>query len=118
MRFWEKLDRYPPVLVRLLARTAGGEAMTDAQIAYLSELSIAEIRRLSFLTSWDDVKVDHVRRFMRGCNIDLTDRDDVRNANRYLKRGRFEYLRRHENWPEFQRMLEILSGHLSKHQHL
>lgn len=106
MTFWDKLDRFPPVLVRLLARE-GGEALTDRQIAVTSGLPLAEVLRLGHLTSWDDVTAHVMRRFLIGCEVDLEDRATFRNLNRYMKDPKFDHLRRHKSWPQFKTMLAL-----------
>lgn len=50
----------------------------------------------------------------KACGIDFANRDHVRNANRYLKRGRFDYLKRDPSWPYFQELLATYAEHLRK----
>jgi hypothetical protein len=48
------------------------------------------------------------------CGVDFANRDQVRNANRYLKLGRFDYLKRGPDWPYFQELLTTYAEHLRK----
>jgi len=108
---WAKLDRFPPVLVRLLAKNADGSAMTDAQIvnAANSRVSLADVKRLSFTTDWDDaVSVRHCRNFVKACGVDFANREQMRNANRYISKDpKFLHLRRDKNFPAFKEMLRV-----------
>ena len=108
MTVWAKLSKFPPVLVRLLARE-NGEAMSDTRIAEASggAVSVADVKRLSYLKSWDDVSVRHMRWFCIACGADFEDRNTLRNLNRYMKNPRFEHLRRHKNWPHFKELLAL-----------
>ena len=106
MTIWNKLGRFPPVLVRLLAKD-GRRALSDREIVAASggRLTIADVKRLSLLGSWDDVSVRHLRAFLVACNVDLTERVRWRNSNRYIKGAKFDHLRRHEDWPQFREIL-------------
>lgn len=108
MTIWNKLEKFPPVLIRLLARK-GGEAMTDREIVAASNgnLDLADVRRLSYLVSWEDVGLAQLRVFCLACNADLDDRITFRRLNRYMKDPKFEHLRRSKQWPTFREMLEI-----------
>ena len=110
---WGKFHRYPPVLVRLLARHPNGEAMSDTEI--VSEgLTLADVKRLSYLPSWDDVPVVLLYRFVTRCGVDFANPDRMKVLNRYLKNARFEHLRRHKMWPEFRSMLSVYVTTLKK----
>jgi hypothetical protein len=117
MGIWKKLKQFPPVLVRLMGRDHRGNALTEQQIVAASNgtLTLADIRRLSLLTSWDEVSVRQLESLTKACGIDFANRAHVRNANRYLKRGRFDYLKRDAaSWPYFQELLATYAEHLRK----
>ena len=76
----EKLDRYPPNVVRLFARTAKhgtkkGEyqrrALTTAEIVAGSGLPEATILRLSQASNWEGVPVLAMLDYLRGCGADF-----------------------------------------------
>lgn len=120
MNLWIKLTKYPPVLVRLLA-CEGREAMSDRQIAAASggDLSLADVKRLSHLDTWDEVPVRQLQSFCRACGLDLGNRNAVRNAGRYMRRAArkqatFERLRRHREWPYFRELLAFYAETLRR----
>lgn len=105
---WVKLDRFPPVLVRLLA-TEGAQVLSDDTIVTRSGLPLAEVKRLSYMRSWDDVPVGTMRRFCRACGVDFADARRMKVLTRYLsRRPKWVHLRRHPSYPEFRRMLAQL----------
>lgn len=100
----ERLDRFPPVACRILARavkpTGGVRALTDAEIAAGSGLSVSEVARLSRCTNWDSVTVREVFAFLKGCGVRLDDRDWMRKNVAYLQelRGAPRYLKQSPDW--------------------
>jgi hypothetical protein len=105
---WSKLDRFPPILVRLLAKHSNGTAMTDAQITENSGLWLSDVKRLSFLTTWNEVAVWDMQAFVKACGVDFANREQMRNANRYItKDPKFSHLRRDKNFPAFKEMLLV-----------
>lgn len=115
MTIWKKLQNFPPVLVRLLAKD-GRNAMTDRQIVEASDgaLTLADVKRLSLLDSWEEVNVRHLREFTTACRVDLSDRNEWRNACRYMKRPKFEHLRTHQEWPYFRELLAVYAETLKR----
>jgi len=108
MTFWQKLDQYPPVLIRLLARSPEGVALTDEQIA--RGFDPALLAWLSVKKSWDDVPVQHVRGFLAACRADFNDRNWVRLNNRYTRRdskAKFTHLLKSPEWPRFRVLLAV-----------
>jgi hypothetical protein len=112
MTLFQKLDRFPPVVIRLLAKHKGA-AMSDKEIegdaarrGARYHLALPEIKRLSYLTSWDQVTIGTTRAFLHACNCNLEDRDTFRNLSRYLLQDpKFTHLRKSERFPEFREML-------------
>lgn len=110
MNLWHKLELLPPVAVRLLAKNPDGSAMTHDRIVARTAggLSLADVKWLSYLPSWDDVPVCKVKLFLDACDCDLTNPSKVRTLNRYLRRDpKFTHLRRSEMFPEFRQMLGV-----------
>ena len=116
MSLYQKLDRFPPVLVRLLAKNPDGSAMTDNQIATktIHYLSIADVKRLSFLTSWDQVVISQMLGFCQACGVDFSNREQMRNANRYLKDPKFVHLKNSPEFPAFKLMLKTYLDSIRK----
>lgn len=69
MTLLSKLDALPPFMYRVLARHNNGVPMTGEEIATLSGLDVATVRRLSRLTSWAHVPVGTASKFMFGCQV-------------------------------------------------
>lgn len=112
LRFHQRLNRYPPILVRLLAQHRRGRQRfvpTDQEIAELGGLPIAEVKRLSYSTSWEQIPVDLAYRFLAGCQIDLERRSTL-NRLEYMRAGggRLTHLQRSPLFDsQFREMLDL-----------
>lgn len=126
LTFTEKLDRFPPVAVRLLARHVTGvqtarhltgrkvHALTDAQVMNRSGLSLGEIKFLSRLTSWGAVDIDTLVAFTKGCGADLDNRNWLRKNAQYMASIRSipRYLRQSPDWSStFEPLIRIWIRH-------
>lgn len=115
MNLWKKFDRFPPVLVRLLARWPDGQMLTDQVIAGAAGMDDAEVHWLGCQPDWREIPVDEARRFLQACNCDLADPVVYKNLTRYLRRyGKFDHLRRDDEWPRWQRLLRVYAETLKK----
>lgn len=114
--FWSKLDRYPPLVVRLLASKRipgkGKLALTDEEIASRSGLALSDIKSLSWLASWDTVPMGRVKQFSEACGVYLNSRGSMRTISCYLNnRPSYKYLRKSPMWrDQFQPMINLLLG--------
>lgn len=111
---WVKLNRYPPVLVRLLAKADAVTTLTDSAIQERSKglLSLADIKRFSYATSWDDVPVAKMKAFVQACGVDFACRETMRTLNRYLSRDpQFIHLTRDPRFSEYKDMLREFYRH-------
>lgn len=112
--FWTKLDRFPPIVVRLLAYKRipgrGKVAITDEEISQRSGIPLSEVKSISWLVNWDDVPLRRVRAFSEACGVVFTDRDKMRTLTCYLQsRPTYRYLRKSPNWKDqFQPMINLL----------
>jgi hypothetical protein len=105
------LPKFPPCLVRLLAREKHGPPLTVRQISDRSALPVYQVVTLSQMTNWKGVDVETVRAFTHGCGLDLDDPRSVKRKLVYLggqnaKKPnrippRFSYLRRSPEWETF-----------------
>ena len=73
---WKVLKRFPPVLVRLLAREPVARkhvrALSDQEVAIRAEMPLKRISEISSMTSWDMVPVGEAERFCRaGTNLPI-----------------------------------------------
>lgn len=113
---WERLEHFPPILVRLLARSPYGNPLTTNDIALVSGLNPVIIEQISYETDWSNVSVLNWKLFMRGCRCDLTKRKDFHRIAAYL-RGKiengqrtppsFKYLKRNPLWKGYYQPLLI-----------
>lgn len=111
---FKKLDRFPPVRVRLAAvHYPNGPKkwpvpLCDDAIAEHSLLSTAEVRYISQLTSWDDLSLKKIRMFIQGCRVNLGNWGALARVTKITARGKFFYLRRDPLWDEqYKRLVEI-----------
>ena len=103
---YERIDKYPPVLVRLMARKPrangngnGTRPLTTEDIADRSGLPTSMVEGLSHATTWEGVDVYTVRDFTVACGVDFTNPLHMKRLAQYLqKRGAFHYLRKDEGW--------------------
>lgn len=117
---WLTLERFPPVAVRLFARTPGygPRALTDDEIAEASGLTPQRVSIINRLVSWDTVPVGDMRAFMRGCQLDVADAKQIRRISQYVQKnlvGKFAYLRRSPHWhSKYVELKSIWLNHLSQ----
>ena len=106
-KFWERLDRYPPILCRLLARHPRGKAFSSVEIADRSGLSVMQVIAISNQTDWSGVDLPTARRFMLGCSTDLSNRSHCIRMHMYLRlqakdpSKRFMFLRKSGEWDSY-----------------
>ena len=105
---WQYLEAYPPPYCRLLAKEPGGGtsdmAVTDAELAIRSGISISRVREISRMDDWGAVTFDEARRFFDACNFDPTSASHRNRVTKYetvctkRKSVPFHYLRRSPKW--------------------
>lgn len=92
MTLLERLDRFPPFLVRLCARAGHGHRrLTVRQIAERSGLSKSTVANLAVQTSWEHCTIHQIEAFTRGCGVDLFHLKDHR---KFLRERKWAYLYR------------------------
>lgn len=107
--FYHRIDKYPPVLVRLMARSPrsygsgnGTRPLTTKEIASRSGLTVSMVEGLSHSTTWRGVDVYTVRDFTVACGVDFTNPLHMKRLSQYLqKRGAFHYLRKDDKWGDY-----------------
>jgi len=82
---WQTINRYPPILVRLLARKSHGAALSTMEIAEISGLSPAAVEAISQTLSWDGITVSQLQSFLKGCKIDLFNPRQRKRIEVYLR---------------------------------
>lgn len=105
---FRRLDRYPPILCRLLAKDGPyGAPLTDRQIAQASGLSLYDVHFLSEKPDWEGVDLQMLRAFTSACGVSFDDPVAMKRVTVYLrgkKRGgrrvppTFRYLRKSPEW--------------------
>lgn len=83
--FWARVERYSPILVRLLARDEHGYALSIDEISKASGLPPMEVYYLSEQTSWHGVDIWTMKAFTTACRMSLTDRTQMKRADVYLR---------------------------------
>jgi hypothetical protein len=98
----DKAKRFPPIACRLLARHQLHHnkvaAMSDSEIADRSQLSMGQVKHISWSLSWDEIPFGQMIRFLRGCGIDFDDRDSVKRNTMMMNGGTFLYMRKSPLW--------------------
>jgi len=104
-----KLDSFPPIVCRILARDPKARAktqrpLTDREIAARSGLRVDQVISLSWLCTWEFVPVDVMKKFTAACGINFEDYPTMQKHYRFVNRmaGRWmtgkHYLRRDPEW--------------------
>ncbi|MBU2072772.1 MAG: hypothetical protein KKA68_21265 [Gammaproteobacteria bacterium] len=116
LTFWDAIERFPPYYVRMLAKERL-RALSDAEVAIGSAMSIDRVREIKTMTDWNLVKIGEFLAFCSGCNFDptsATDRHRVYEYERICKKRStmpFLYLRKHPKWEtEFLPLLKIAAS--------
>jgi hypothetical protein len=97
LRFKQRLDRYPPILVRLCATRGqhpNQHVLSDRQIVDASGLTVAEVKFVEYSVNWDDIPDRLKYPFLAACDIDLEKRRTFRRLEYMRRFGRFGYLRK------------------------
>ena len=108
LRYHQRLDRFPPILIRLLVGCSDPEVDSDRVLAADCGLTMAEFKFVSYSTSWDDI-TDRLREsYLKGCAIDLEKRRCWRRLEWMRRHGHFRHLKRSPLWEsQFAEQLEI-----------
>lgn len=90
LTFWEALEAFPPIFVRLAARrvVAGKNvvALSHQEIAIISEIPMARVIDISQSFTFDIVSIGEARAFCRACNFDPTCASDRERQREYIRR--------------------------------
>ena len=108
---WElRLKRFPPILIRLLARDPRGAPLTTLEISTRSGLTEFMVEALSRSTDWEGVDLFIYITFCRACNLNLLDHEQFSRQQIYLqgkmngsKRQppQFTYLKKDPLWSSY-----------------
>lgn len=102
------MGKYPPRLVRLMARRKIGfkrvVALSNEELAIRSGLPPGDIKRISQELSWDKVTFGEAKRFIEACSFDPTSSADRNRVSAYIRQDggpRFRYLRESPLWDSY-----------------
>lgn len=136
MTYLDRIQNFPPILLRLLARHRYGKPLTTDEIVERSGtmpdvcnlLSAPEVEAISKSTNWKGIGVHECLSFQRGCGIQFDDAKAMHRVNDYLKKLPkmklpFEYLRLSPQWKSYYIPLIVswrrsYPSDLSNHTHL
>lgn len=113
--FWRRVDRFPPVACRILARTEGPKprALTAVEIATRSGLPVDTVHWLSRQTDWSGITVGDFKTFSKATGMDFADANQMRRANQYVQKRllrKLSYLRKSEDWAMYKELLSRWSN--------
>lgn len=117
---WTTLNRYPPYVVRLLARTVGKHpvALPDSAISAASGIDLPMLRWIYNQTSWNEVPVDLMRRFVKACNVDFGNAVRMKSIAFYCRsrhKNKWTYLKSSPEWEAtFRPLLELWRKEVGK----
>jgi hypothetical protein len=100
----KRLNKFPPYLCRLVARTGKGKgcrALTLTEIAAASGLDVSTVARLSYRRKWDDEPLWVISQYAIGCGVNLL---HPRRHLDYLKRRKKISIRKRDKY--FKRLLQ------------
>ena len=109
-KFPQRLNDFPPILCRLLARNKNGPPLTAVEIAdrstqtpgVKSPLVPVQVENISQCINWEKIHILDALAFMYGCRVDLTDAKEFRRIKDYLsKKPNFRFLRQSPEWKSY-----------------
>ena len=128
---WPHLEKFPPLKVRLLAHRPMREstrtclALTDAEIAIASGMTLDRVRQISRMMDWSQVRVTEMQAFFTACRFDPTigaHRNRISDyESKCLKRNArpFQWLHRSPVYAEeFLPLIKKLNRSLSPNPHV
>ena len=90
LTFWQALDSFAPIVVRLSARFVYSHdhprAISIREIAISSGIPLSRVIQISESFSWDDVTIGEARRFCAACNFDPTNAKHRRRQYDYIQK--------------------------------
>ena len=112
VQFWERVEKYPPILCRIFARKPRGLPLDTAEIAARSGLNPAQVDAISQSLDWRGIDLPTAVAFMRACNADFASRSQFRKFRQSVKRKAYRHLRRSALWESYYKpLLEKWAGY-------
>lgn len=111
--FWTRLDTFPPVLCRMLARHKKGLAKTSVDIALDGRIPLREVEILSKSTTWDGTPINILRGYLIGCELDFCNPKQMRRLHEYLRNPKWYHLKQHPQYKTvFVPILKVYQDYL------
>lgn len=111
LRYQQRLERFPPILIRLLTTRGHGAdkwVPTDRQLADACGLTMAEFKWVSYSTVWDEITDRIKSAYLMGCDVDLEKRRCVRRLEWMRRHGKFTHLKKSPLFEtQFREMIDI-----------
>ena len=120
MSYYTYAEKYPPCLVRLLARHKGGPPLTTEQISEsmvkhwythggnprmtlsIQPFSGYVVNAISQELTWNNIEFGAMRAFLAACECDFTDFKTMDRKDAYMrvkfKTAKFDFLHRSPEW--------------------
>jgi hypothetical protein len=102
---WALVDKYPPYLVRCLAKKKTGtkqiQAISDEDIAILADIPLARVREIYNSWTWGEATVQEMRGFCSACDFDPESSSDRNRLSAYKNQKggpKFTYLKKSPWW--------------------
>jgi len=99
MNTWDIIEKYPPGIIRCLARVSlGGKrvrAISDDEISLNSKIPLLRIQEIYHMSNWKLVPVGEMEGFIKGCGFDphnAVQRNRAKSYIRNVKGMKFLYL--------------------------
>lgn len=116
--FFKRARRFPPVVVRMLARVPRGRPLTSLEISKASNIPVARVDSISRSTSWQGIDIYEMQAFCSACRVDFASRKSMKRVDTYIRgvtiNGKrvpptYSYLRKSPDWEkEFLPLVLIL----------
>ena len=113
---WRTLEKFPPVLVRLLAKkpiaTKHVRAVSDQEVAIAGGLPLSKVRHISKQVAWSEIPIGDAEKFCLGCGFDPFNCYDRNKAMAYGRTSpSYTYLKVSPYWRNtFKPLITILSA--------
>lgn len=118
--FFKRANRFPPVIVRMLARVPRGRPLTSLEISQASGIPVARVDSISRSKSWAGIDIYEMQSFCNACSVDFASRVSMKRVDTYIRGARvdgkrvppsFAYLRKSPDWEkEYLPLIEIVKG--------
>lgn len=89
MTWLQKLEKFPPCLLRMFALTGWGRyrrLKTRKEIAKEGGISQATVAKLTRMTSWKRLTIGTIEGYIKGCGVDPLDNKQMRECKRLYSR--------------------------------